>query len=301
MRQALQRTFGRLGIEIRRPPFVEVAYAWGYMAGRRIPWSPGYGSFKKRFTARVLADPSRLAPFRTRAALPPGYGVALDERCVEWPWFFARASTSAAQYLDAGATLNHDHVIRQPFWRGKHLTILSLAPEADCFWRQGVSYQFGDLRAMPFRDGWFDEVACLSTLEHVGMDNSFYSEAPDHRRQDTGDFEQALGELHRVLKPGGRLLLTVPFGKYQNWQFFQQFDADLLERAARVFQAVRRDDTFYRYSASGWQGASRDECADCGFSEYMLSRWIPNFPPRRIDPDRASAARAVACCVWQRA
>jgi len=300
MRRALQQTLGHVRGEIRRLPFVETVNAWRYMAGRRIPWSPGYESFKKRFTAEVLSDPSRLAPFQAGAALPPGYGVALDERCVEWPWFFACASASAVRYLDAGATLNHGHVLRRPFWRGKQLTILSLAPEPDCFWKQGISYQFGDLRAIPFRDGWFDEIACLSTLEHVGMDNSFFSSTPDHRQQSLDDFEQALLELHRVLKPGGRLLLSVPFGKYQNWRFFQQFDADLLERAARVFKAGRRDDTFYRYSMEGWQTAARDECADCGFSEYMLSRWIPNFPPRPVDVDRAGAARAVACCVWQR-
>jgi len=34
-----------------------------------------------------------------------------------------------------------------------------------------VRYEFSDLRRLPYRDAWFSSVVCLSTLEHVGMDN----------------------------------------------------------------------------------------------------------------------------------
>lgn len=50
-----------------------------------------------------------------------------------------------------------------------------------------------DLTGLTFADESFDLIVCLDVLEHV----------PDYRR--------ALGECHRVLRPGGRLLLTVPF------------------------------------------------------------------------------------------
>lgn len=50
-----------------------------------------------------------------------------------------------------------------------------------------------DGRNFPIADGSVDSVLCSQVLEHV--------------------FEPAqfLGEIHRVLRPGGRLLLTVPF------------------------------------------------------------------------------------------
>jgi SAM-dependent methyltransferase len=52
-------------------------------------------------------------------------------------------------------------------------------------------YYDGD--RFPFDDGSFDSLLCNQVLEHVFT--------PDHFVQ----------EMHRVLKPGGRLLLTVPF------------------------------------------------------------------------------------------
>lgn len=46
---------------------------------------------------------------------------------------------------------------------------------------------------LPFRDNSFDTVLCTSVLEHVD------------------DIEAAAGEIARVLRPGGRLLISMPF------------------------------------------------------------------------------------------
>jgi SAM-dependent methyltransferase len=50
------------------------------------------------------------------------------------------------------------------------------------------------LGALPFADGSFDHVLCLDVLEHLT-----YQEQPG-----------ALAELHRVLRPGGELFVSVP-------------------------------------------------------------------------------------------
>ena len=52
----------------------------------------------------------------------------------------------------------------------------------------------GSLTALPYNDGEFDRALCLDVLEHLSFD-----EQP-----------RALAELFRVLKPGGRLLVSVP-------------------------------------------------------------------------------------------
>jgi SAM-dependent methyltransferase len=57
----------------------------------------------------------------------------------------------------------------------------------------GVADFFYDGVRFPFQDASFDAVLCNQVLEHVFNPQEF------------------LGEIRRVLKPGGRLLLTVPF------------------------------------------------------------------------------------------
>lgn len=52
----------------------------------------------------------------------------------------------------------------------------------------------GSLLALPYADGTFDRALCLDVLEHLAFD----------------DQPKALAELHRVLKPGGELYVTVP-------------------------------------------------------------------------------------------
>jgi ubiquinone/menaquinone biosynthesis C-methylase UbiE len=48
----------------------------------------------------------------------------------------------------------------------------------------------GDLTKMPFEDGSFDAVFCIGVLMHIPT------------------FQDALGELNRVLKPGGKLVIS---------------------------------------------------------------------------------------------
>lgn len=52
---------------------------------------------------------------------------------------------------------------------------------------------FFDGRRIPFQDATFDVVFCTEVMEHV---------------PEPGDF---LAEIHRVLRPGGRLVMTTPF------------------------------------------------------------------------------------------
>jgi len=62
----------------------------------------------------------------------------------------------------------------------------------------------GDIRKTNFPDAFFDIVTAVSTIEHTGFDNN---------ETDSGGDKDAIREIKRILNPGGKLLLTVPFGR----------------------------------------------------------------------------------------
>jgi len=73
---------------------------------------------------------------------------------------------------------------------------IDLAPEAISFCRQrGLdNVRQGDIGALPFADASFDAVICSSVLYH----------------QWVSDIPGAAREMHRILRPGGLLLINVP-------------------------------------------------------------------------------------------
>ena len=62
------------------------------------------------------------------------------------------------------------------------LHVVTLAPEEEAYPFLDVSYLFADLRRLPLRDETYDRVVSMSTLEHVGMDNSYYGAGGERPR-----------------------------------------------------------------------------------------------------------------------
>lgn len=87
-----------------------------------------------------------------------------------------------------------------------------------------VKVMIGDIRSIDLPKDHFDAVTCISTIEHVGFDepsktlpNSAFerkydaSEVNYIRDHDTN--RNVLDNLHKTLKPKGKLLISVPMGK----------------------------------------------------------------------------------------
>ena len=254
-----------------------------FRATGRRPWSMGYLEARDqelRAALRATAAGGRFEP-------GPGYGRSMDERVVELPWFLEKLPKGTQRLLDAGSTLNQDLLLRHLPLDRLRLFISTLAPEDRCFWKRGISYTFEDLRDLSFKDGFFDCVACLSTLEHVGMDNSLYVSDAQFREIARKDYLKVIAQLRRVLRPGGTLLVTVPYGRETNHGWFQQFGSEMLAELVAGFGPAMTEIRFFRYRPEGWNESSQEECDDASY-----------FDTRRGNPleaDRAAAARAVAC------
>jgi SAM-dependent methyltransferase len=267
-----------------------------YLRSDRRPWSAGYWEFRMQSLEQAIQDDVLLTKFRERQPLPEGYGLRLDARIIEIPWVLSRIPAGADRFLDAGSALNHEFVLNSSALAGQQITIVTLAPEGQAFWQLGVSYVFGDLRKLDFRDDLFDSVACISTIEHIGMDNSMYAGNADIAlRGDPAEFLLAVQELKRVLKPGGRLFISFPFGRYENHGWFQQFDAELVDRLVSTFSPAEAIETIFKYEPTGWRLSDRASCAQCEFFDIHESK---RADPQSATPhaaDYAAGERALAC------
>ena len=247
------------------------------------PWSPGYTEYKWAALGTALARPDFPA-----AAGMPGYGYRLDERIVELPWFFSRLPAGPGTLLDAGSALNHPPLLDHPRLAGKRLFISTLAPERRAQWDRGISYVYEDLRQTCFRADFFDWIACISTLEHVGLDNTvLYTGDPARKETDREGYLELVDVLRSRLKPGGRLFLSVPFGRRKNHGWFQVFDGRMLDGIRSRFAPAECRETVFMYADDRWNLADRDSARDATCFDVHAG-----LPPA---PDHCAFSRAVAC------
>ncbi len=247
------------------------------------PWSRGYNVYRQRQISQILEGRN----FQPRQ-LPPGYGYRLDERVVEYPWLFSQLPVGGGKLLDAGSALNFSYLLNREPLRSKRIYICTLAPEPDCFYQQGISYLYEDLRQMSFRDACFDWVVSISTLEHIGLDNTrLYTHDPANRENDPDAYLTAVQEYRRVLRPSGCLYLSFPFGRAVNHGWFQVFNSAMVDRVIAQFSPTTVEEFYFHYQPQGWQAASRDASQEATYFDIHQRQ--------SYDPDYAAASRAIAC------
>lgn len=145
----------------------------------------------------------------------------------EYPWALGRARLSrGSRVLDAGCGASIFPVFLAKL--GHRVSAVDLQVPAGLDRAHGVAVQYthGELHRLPFGDEQFDAVFCISVIEHLG-----HAGVP-----------AALQELRRVLRTGGRLLITTDFYEHADAQLWHEgpggsfpvdwgfFDAELLRR-----------------------------------------------------------------------
>ena len=258
-----------------------------YMVSNRRPWTMGYGEYKERTISNILNSQELFDNFLHNKSLPIKYGFRIDERIVEYPWLFSRLGAKENMLLDAGSALNHKKLLDLPALKSRSIVIYSLSAE-NIFKNTNISYVYGDLRNTILKDDIFDEIVCISTLEHIGMDNTFiYSKDKRFKESKSDDYKTTIKEFKRLLKPGGKLFITVPYGCYENHGWLQQFDEKMVRDVLKEFGGKNFEVTYFKYTDDGWQVSKAQECSECVYFDIHKGKGF--------DPDYAAAARAVAC------
>ncbi|MBF2708225.1 methyltransferase domain-containing protein [Flavobacterium soyangense] len=262
-----------------------------FLENGQIPWSEGYVSHKEESIIASVYSAAVLEKF-IKKKVPVNYGYRLDERIVEYPWIFANLKKGKTIFLDAGSTFNFDYLLNNELIENKDKYIYTFFPESKSYNQKKISYVYGDLRDLPFRDNFFEEIVCQSTIEHIDMDNSMYGydlkSTLELVTNKSYEYLKVIEELLRVLKTNGQLLLTFPYGKFENHGFFQQFDDEMV---ARIIDKMKDlgccELTFFKYLAKGWIIASQQECNDA-------ESFNPHTQIGKKD-DFAAHSRAICC------
>ncbi len=229
---------------------------------RELATSTEHEHLRRLDDAVAWAAAQRAAGERPRnIEAPPG----TDERPIEIPWCLARY-TGERRVLDVGYAFAEPAYLAGLVGLGApELTGVDLA----CAEVPGLTSVQADLRELPFADGAFELAIAISTLEHVGRDNTQYGLAAEG-----GDsLDAALRELCRVC---ARLLVTVPTGA-----------GELLPE-----QAVHAPDEWVnRFERAGlvvWE----DELYELGDDGW---RSVPALSPGLRYGERGPGASAVLC------
>jgi SAM-dependent methyltransferase len=196
-----------------RPSSPELGYSWVWTYGHLIPtavlgvgaglaaalgarwwvWAPiavlGLWTFAGFLVMRLGMRMNQVPTLRVREFLADGAGSVLDVGCGS-----GRLSISIARARPHLTIVGLDN-FSAGYIRGHSATnternfrLAGIAERA--------TVRPGDMRVMPFADASFDAAASSAAIDHL----------------EPVDLRTTLGEVHRVLKPGGQflLLVTVP-------------------------------------------------------------------------------------------
>jgi len=171
--------------------------------------------------------------------------IGSTERVVEIPWALSRWK-GEKRVLDIGTAFGLPLYMQELRRLGaSELHGVDIAPVKI----KGVTMAQADVRKMQFPDSSFELVTCISTLEHIGLEGRGGTALAAETHGDVA----ALKEMARVLAKGGRILVSVPFGRLEHHPFMKQYDLNEWDATVQKsgLQVVERE--FYGYSASGWQ------------------------------------------------
>lgn len=154
------------------------------------------------------------------------------ERIIEKAWIFRHLSGAleGAKLLDVGCS--ESLLAIELASNGFQVTGIDIRPYP--LLHPNFEFLICDICKSNLPSSQYDIAIALSTIEHVGL--GWYSDP----RGDTYDF-MAIEEIYRLLKPGGQLLMTVPFGQSARTPVHRIYNSESLRHLLRNFTVVKAE------------------------------------------------------------
>lgn len=197
------------------------------------------------------------------------YGLDKTERVIEIPWALSKYN-GGRRVLEVGcsfASENPEYI--------EGLLSLNISELHGIDVSSGEAPHFikktGDIRESGYETRFFDFILCISTLEHVGKDNTKHykpiAELPADRPSSLAPDAEALVEMFRILRKGGKLIVTVPFGKFVDYGWFIHYDSQAVATLFRSIPMANIHAEYFKYMEAGWMPCTATALADTSYGD----------------------------------
>ena len=175
------------------------------------------------------------------------YRYEVNERIVEIPFVLRHLSLPpGVNVLDFGC--NRSFLSVNMASLGYKVTGVDLLPYL--YWHSNFSFIQGNLLDLNLPSEHFAAITAVSSIEHAGL--GFYGDAPDPEAD-----LALMKEFYRILKPGGIVLLTVPFGRAYRDDFTRIYDKDTLLKITKLFRIEREEYYIKKDGENEWNLAGQ--------------------------------------------
>jgi SAM-dependent methyltransferase len=199
----------------------------------------------------------------------------IGERAIEYPWAYKNISDlKNGKIMDVGA--KEGLPITDMLLENQNI-VYAIDLNAVATHQNGnLIIAKGDIISTTFEDNFFDSVIVISTLEHIGVAGRYGISVAN----ETGDF-QAMSEIFRVLKPGGKVLVTVPYGMGKSLPLNRLYDAERTKKLFTNFEITQSQYFIFHPEYELWLEADEEKASKNNWDNnqwYALACFCANKP-----------------------
>lgn len=204
---------------------------------------------KLRLGSKLLKIASMFIDYESEH-LPP------DGRIVEYSFVLSKLMRMLpCKVLDVGCVARFNYVSPALAFAGWNVHGIDIRKRWQ-FYHPNFTFVGKDIRNSGLVANSFDVILCISTVEHIGL-AGYYGNV----KEDADGDIVALTEISRIIKKGGKLLLTVPYCKnYSTRPGVRIYDAARLNRMLKEYSFT--SEVVYRQVDGSWMPTDRDITAE---------------------------------------
>lgn len=184
------------------------------------------------------------------------------DRAIEYPWVLKNVALKKGSFLDVGSTVGK--LFRQHLPNEVTVYALNTEKEQRFSEEENIKHVVGDIRNTDFKDNTFDLITCISTLEHIGVSGRY------NIKEDKGGDLKAMNEMFRILKKGGRLLVTVPYGCEDVLPLNKLYNSSRIKKLFEGYKII--SSTYQKYNSEFYIWTEVNE-KEASVTNWRKDRW----------------------------